>query len=87
MKVVVHPRVIDRRPNITEGDVLAAVENSLRTVPRLATDPLQWAGVGLDVNGRLLQFVAVELGGPSDCWLVYHAMPVTEKMLREVGLK
>ena len=86
MQVEVHPRIAQRHPEITEADVLAAVENCLRARPR-DTDPVQWAGVGVDGSARLVQFVAVELDGYPDRWLVFHSMPATDKMMREVGLR
>jgi hypothetical protein len=65
--------------------VVTAVESTLRAVPREGTGfPPQWVGVGLDGSGRLLEYVAINVG--IDRWLVFHAMPATTKVLREVGL-
>lgn len=47
-------------------------------------DPIQWVGVGMDRQGRLLEFVAVE--DEPDVWLVFHAMVATTKVFNETGL-
>lgn len=86
MSIRVHPRVSRTRPEIEDADVVAAFTNSLRAVPREGSGfPPQWVGVGLDSKGRLLQFVAINKG--IDEWLIFHAMPATTKVLREVGLR
>jgi len=84
MRVLVHPRVTLKRPEISEADVIAAFESALRSRAR-ATAPVRWVGVGLDGSGRLLEWIAVEQ--EPDGWLVFHAMPATTKVLKEVGLK
>ena len=82
LTITVHPRVAQKRPEISDADAAAAVRQAIRTRPR-ATEPRQWAGIGLDLRGRLLEFVAVELA--EDRWLVYHAATATAKMQRELG--
>lgn len=84
MDVRVHPRVMDRHPEISADDVRTAFSGTLRKVPRLGVEPVQWVGVGLDGRGRLLEYVAVETG--RDEWLVFHAMPAAKRTLREVGM-
>lgn len=84
MRVVVHPRVLRRHPDVAEADVVAAFTATLRSRAR-DTDPVQWVGVGADGRGRLLQYVAAETG--MDEWLVLHAMPATAMVMIEVGLK
>jgi hypothetical protein len=84
VRVSVHARVSAKRPDVTTADVEAAFEGALRSRAR-DTHPVQWVGVGLDGSGRLLGFVAVE--NEPDGWLVFHAMPTIDKVLREVGLK
>ena len=86
MRVRVHPRVTERHPELSEDDVLAAFDGALRSVPREGSGfPPRWVGVGLDGRGRLLQWLAAQ--EEVDDWLVYHAMPVTTKVLIEVGLR
>jgi hypothetical protein len=76
--------VTERHPDVTASDVIDAFENTLRSRAR-DTHPVQWVGVGPDSNGRLLEYIAVE--DEPDGWLVFHAMPVTTKVLVEVGLR
>lgn len=78
-----HPRVTDRHPEVTASEVTEAFENTLRSRAR-DTSPVQWAGVGTDVSGRLLEYIAVE--EEPDGWLIFHAMPATRKVLNELGL-
>ena len=85
MLIHVHPRVCARHPEISERDVQDVFVATLRKAPRIDTDPVQWIGVGLDRNGRMLEYVAIETG--PDEWLVYHAMRATSKTLIEVGMK
>lgn len=81
-----HPRVARVHPEIEAEDAAAALENTLRAVPRAGSGfPPQWVGVGLDRGGRLLQYVAINVG--PDQWLIFHAMHATSKVLREVGLR
>jgi hypothetical protein len=84
VRVVVHERVNRKRPDIKVADVVQAFESALRSRPR-STHPIQWVGVGLDSGGRLLEFIAVE--NEPDGWFVFHAMPATNKVLKEVGLR
>jgi hypothetical protein len=76
--------VTQLHPEVTADDVLEAFEGTLRSRAR-DTHPVQWAGVGTDAQGRLLEYVAVE--DEPDGWLVFHAMPATKKMMIEVGLR
>ncbi|AXE37659.1 hypothetical protein JS278_00466 [Acidipropionibacterium virtanenii] len=83
MRVQVHPRIPCRHPDVTVADVIEAFESTLRSRAR-DTRPVQWVGVGTDANGRLLEYIAVE--NEPDGWLVFHAMPATTKVLKEIGL-
>ncbi|MBM7502278.1 hypothetical protein JOD52_003118 [Brachybacterium muris] len=84
VRVRVHPRVLRRHSDVTEPEVVAAFESTLRSRAR-DTDPIQWVGVGVDGRGRLLEYVAVE--DEPDGWLVFYAMQATAKVLTEVGLR
>lgn len=85
MALEIHPRISAKRPEITEGDVREAFATTLRRVPRIDVEPIQWVGVGIDGKGRLLEWVAVE--NQTDGWLIFHAMQATTKVLIEVGLR
>ncbi|WP_315148788.1 hypothetical protein, partial [Corynebacterium variabile] len=65
-------------------DVRSAFMSALRSRAR-DTDPVQWVGVGIDGDGRILEFNTVETGDGD--WLVFHAMPATKKVLQEIGLR
>lgn len=84
MRVRVHPRVTERHPELAPEDVINAFEGTLRSRAR-DTHPVQWVGVGPDPGGRLLQYIAVEI--EPDGWLIFHAMPATNAVLIEVGLR
>jgi hypothetical protein len=85
MVVEVHPRIIERHPELTVEDVQAAVKNAERFQRRLDIRLNEVIGIGLDCKSRLLQWVAHNEEG-SDTWFVFHAMPATKKMLRELGV-
>lgn len=82
--IVVHPRVAERHPDVTEEDVATAWRNAAAMRRRNFDPPAHVAAAGVDAKGRLIEMVGVELedGGV----LVYHAMRITAKMARELGL-
>ena len=83
---VVHPRISVRHPEISEGDVIHAWENALRSASRLPDKPDEYIAVGFDSNGRLLEVVAVR--GQDGKWLAFHAMtPPSSKTFKELGIK
>jgi hypothetical protein len=91
MRVIVDRRVMELHPELAEQDVIHAVKHEIGSRLRLGTFPAQTAGVGMDGNGRLVEWVKIPLDGAGGQvmggWFVYHAMtPPTKKMLREVGL-
>lgn len=84
MKIFVHPRIMERHPDISETDVLAAWENFVRMEHRSEPNNQHAAAIGFDKKGRLLEMVAV---AKDEDYLVYHAMtPPTKKILAELGL-
>lgn len=85
MPIRVLPRVSAKRPEISDDDARSAFESTLRKMPRLDTEPMQWIGVGFDARGRLLEWVAIE-NQPGE-WLIFHAMPATKKTMIEVELR
>ena len=82
--VIVHPRVMERHPELAEEDVKEAWNSYVRMARRDGTDSY-YVAVGFDQVGRAIEMVAVEtIDGD---WYVYHAMtPPTNKVLRELGL-
>ena len=83
--VIVHPRVHERHPEISEEDVLYAWEGCLKSIPRIDKDPDEYIAVGVDSSGRMIEMVAKRISTGS--FVIYHAFtPPTRKMLRELGL-
>lgn len=68
-KVLVHPRVTRRHPDLTERDVLAAWQRTIEFIRRADTD--QWVAIGPAPDGRMVEMVAEKL---PQGWLIYHAM-------------
>lgn len=82
--IVVHPRVPAKHPDVTEEDVVTAWKHAVAARRRNFDPPSHVAAAGVDTRGRLIEMVGVELEGGGV--LVYHAMRLTEKMARELGL-
>lgn len=83
--VIVHPRVRNRHPDVEEADVIAAWTRLLCMTRRTGGYDDNYMAVGFDLRGRLLEMVAV--CDCDDTWIVFHAMPATEKALKELGLR
>lgn len=83
-RIVVHRRVSERHPDVTEEDVIAAWGGAVAMRHRNFDPPAHIAAAGADTKGRVIEMVGVELedGGV----LVYHAMKLTGKMAQELGL-
>lgn len=84
-RVAVHPRVGQRHPEIKDEDVVVAWENAFVIQKRIDCYPDTYAAAGADKNGRILELLATEL--EDDSFLIYHAMKITQKMKRELGLR
>lgn len=82
--VFVHPRVLDRHPDLRERDVLSAWRNALEIARRDSEDGVYYVAVGSDSNGRLIEMVAMR---SDDEFLIYHAMtPPSKKTMKELRL-
>lgn len=84
-RVVVHHRIRERHPDVTEDDVRTAWNSQIKRRKREELHPPQYAAVGFDAKGRLLQMVAV-YDPLNDVVLIFHAMRATWNMLNELGL-
>lgn len=83
--VVVHPRVMERHPELAEQDVLSAWESCLRAVPRIDRDSVDYMAIGSDAHGRLIEMLVRQANGNG--WVIFHAFtPPTKKALRELGM-
>ena len=84
--LIVHKRVTERHPELTEEGVRAAWENALVSTPRIAKDPDEYVALGFDGDGRLLEVVATRLRDGD--WLIFHATtPPSDKTFRELGIE
>ena len=83
-KIIVHPRVAQRHPEISEQDVVTAWRNAVALQNRTYEQPDIYAAAGADGKGRMLELLAAELDDGS--LLIYHAMKLTRKMRKELGL-
>jgi len=83
-KVIVHPRVTERHPELSEEDVKKAWRAYIRMMRREGDDDY-YIAVGFDEAGRTIEMVTVEtIEGD---WYIYHAMtPPSKKTLIELGL-
>ena len=82
--VVIHPRVMERHPELSEDDVLQAWERYVRISKREGVDDY-YVALGFDMHGRAIEMVAVETIEGN--WYVFHAMtPPAKGILRELGL-
>lgn len=82
-EIIVHPRVRERHPEITDEDVRKAWANCVRSAVRHDTGDV--VAVGIDERGRLVEIIARRVS--VDALVVYHAFsPPTKKMLMELGL-
>ncbi|NHM15428.1 hypothetical protein GMI69_01910 [Eggerthellaceae bacterium zg-887] len=81
MKLIVHPRIRAKHPELSEEDVRTAFNGMFKHVHRLDGDLV---GVGMDGKRRLVEVVARCV---DDTIIVYHAFtPPTQKVMRELGM-
>ena len=83
--VIVHERVHLRHPDVSDDDVIYAWHHKIKERKRPKTDPTQYAAVGFDSHGRLLEMCAVR-NLDVDAMVVFHAMRATRKMMEELKL-
>ena len=83
MVIVVHPRVLERHPELSEEDVVTAWESSLDMCLRVDSPHFpEYVCIGYDSKGRRLEMVGAMT---RDGWLIYHAMtPPSKKTIREI---
>lgn len=82
--VVIHPRVMERHPELSEEDVRGAWLCYVSMARREGVDDY-YVAVGFDSRGRAIEMVAVEMIDGS--WYICHALtPPAKSVLRELGL-
>jgi hypothetical protein len=82
-RLVIHPRVLMRHPQLTEEDVQQAWENSYYEALRPDSPNFpEYLWIGEDNRGREIEMVGVPI---QDGWLIYHAnTPVSRRTKIEV---
>ncbi len=83
MRVIVHPRVTQRHPHLSEEDVISAWENSYYEAirPESPNYP-EYLWVGRDRKGRELEMVGTIT---KDGYLIYHAnTPLSNRVKAEM---
>ena len=83
--VIVHERVGLRHPELSNKDVAYAWRNPLKARRRPKTELTQYAAVGFDPRGRLIEMCAV-YDDDLCAYVIYHAMEATPKILHELKL-
>ena len=80
-ELVIHPRVLERHPQLSEEDVRTAWQNAYYEALRPDSPNFpEYLWIGLDGSGREIEMVGVptERG-----WLVYHANTPLSKRTRD----
>lgn len=84
--VYVLDRVRERHPDVSKEDAVHAWLHCVKCKPRLNKDPIEYAAIGYDRNGELLELVA-RSNNRGD-WLIKHAQrPPQESIKRELGFE
>lgn len=84
-KLIVHPRISQRHPEVSAQDVRAAWDAAIVSQSRAPKEPDEYVVVGIDERGRTLEMVGRRL--QDGRWLVYHAMtPPSKRTIQELGL-
>lgn len=83
-RIIVHPRVNRKRPEIEDADAIAAWRNAIAVKQRKYCYPRYYIAAGADNKGRPLEMAAAETddGGV----IIYHAMKLTKSVIAELGL-
>ena len=83
-KLIVHPRIAKRHPEIKTDDVVTAWNNCTRFIPRLSNSKDDYIAIGADSKGRMIEMVATI--DDSGSFVVYHAKtPPSSEILKELG--
>jgi len=84
LRIKVHPRINEKRPDISDEDVIVAWINHLIIRRRYVEELSQLRVIGIDGKGRFLQMVAAEK--EDGILLIYHAMKLTNRFAKELDL-
>jgi len=83
--VIIHERIKRNHPSICEEDMLWAWNSRQLCQVRLEKSLKRYVAFGFDGKGRPLQMVAT-YDLKADTVLIFHAMVLTSKVMRELGL-
>ncbi len=79
--VEVHPRVLERHPQLTEEDVRRAWDTAFVEAARVGSPNWpEYLRVGFDDKGREVEMVAAPYKGG---WIIYHANTPLSKRTRD----
>ena len=82
-RVLIHPRVLSKRPWIGERQLITTWRRAFRLAPRQGNhEPPQTMAVGWDDEGRLMEMLSFADG---DTQVIFHAAPARKKFLLEIG--
>lgn len=85
MPVLLHPRVLEKRPWLDEWEIISTWTNAARMLPRQGEyEPDQMMAIGWDAHGRLTELIAYQ-GEEDDEWIIFHAAPARKRFLAEMG--
>ena len=70
---------------LTERDIELAVDNAIAVRCRNFDPPSHYALAGADVSGNLIEVLVAE--AEDEELIAYHAMKLTPKMAKELGLE
>ena len=83
-QIGVHPRISQRRPDVTEEDVCAAMRSMICYKQRSSG---KWIAVGTDSRNGLVELVYI-YDDEEDFFFVCHGMtPPSSKMPKKLGLE
>lgn len=82
-EITIHPRVLERHPQLTEDDIRVAWANSYYEAVRPDSPNYpEFLWIGTDQNGREIEMVGVPT---ENGWLIYHAnTPLSKRTHDEV---
>lgn len=84
-RVLIHPRVLAKRPWLDEHELVQCWHNAWRRHTRHDKDPVQIIAVGWDFHDRCIEMIAY-YSARQFAWVILHANTAQKKILRELGL-
>ena len=82
MKIVIHKRIKERHPDISDDEILEALDKTINWTQRQKHRG-EVFGIGITSKGRFIEYTYIEHEGKI---LVYHAQDATLNGFKELGL-